>query len=142
MIQRIQTVYLFLITILSTLLFFFPFQQNIVDLKIISLKLDILNSTNTLLFIASLINLIILIDSFTIIFLYKNRKLQMKMCIYLAIMNLICLALMYLGGTKSEGIPIYKLPFIIPVINIILSILAFRYIKKDEELVRSADRIR
>ncbi|HPQ08670.1 MAG TPA: DUF4293 domain-containing protein [Bacteroidia bacterium] len=142
MIQRIQSVYLFLITILSTLLFFFPFQQNIVDLKIISLKLDILNSTNTLLFIASLINLIILIDSLTIIFLFKNRKLQMKMCIYLAIMNLICLVLMYLSGTKSEGIPIYKLPFIIPVINIILSILAYRNIKKDEELVRSADRIR
>jgi hypothetical protein len=66
----------------------------------------------------------------------------MKMCIYLAIMILICLALMYFGGTKSEGIPIYKLPFIIPVLNIILSILAYRYIKKDEELVRSADRIR
>lgn len=143
MIQRIQSLYLSIHFILSALLFFFPFQTNIVNFsEIKNLQLTFVDSENFYLLLAAILNLIILIDTATIIFLYKNRKLQMLLCHYLTAMNIVLLGLMYYGANKLEGLPTYKLPFIIPVLNIVLSQLARYFIHKDEELVRSANRIR
>lgn len=143
MIQRIQSIYLLLVGILSSLLFFFPFQKNIVGLsEIKAIQLGLMESENNLLLIASILNLIILVDSITAIFFFKNRRLQMILCLYLMAMNIALLGLMYFGSAQIDGIPTYQLPFIIPVINIILSIFAYKNIKRDEELVKSADRIR
>ncbi len=143
MIQRIQSLYLLIHLILSALLFFFPFQTNIVNLsEIKDLQLTLTSSENTYLLLAAILNLIILVDTATIIFLYKNRKLQMFLCHYLTAMNIVLLILMYFGANQVEGLPTYKLPFIIPVLNIVLSQLARYFIHKDEELVSSANRIR
>ncbi|GAB4209697.1 MAG: hypothetical protein Fur0023_22030 [Bacteroidia bacterium] len=143
MIQRIQSLYLLIISILSVLLIFFPFQYNIIQVSHIEhLRLNIIFAQNLYLIIASILNLIICLDALTIIFLYKNRKLQMILCHYLTAMNLILLLLMYYGAKQIEGIPVYQLPFVIPILNIILSQLARHYIKKDDDLVKSADRIR
>ncbi len=143
MIQRIQSLYLLIHMILSALLFFFPFQVNIVDLsKIKDLQLSLIKFENTHLFLAAIFNLITLVDAGVIIFLYKNRKVQMLLCHYLTAMNIVLLGLMYFGANQIEGLPTYKLPFIIPVLNIVLSQLARYFIHKDEELLRSANRIR
>lgn len=143
MIQRIQSIYLFLISILSIMLYFFPYQTNIIGLSEIKhVQLSFLNSDSILVFIASIFNLIVIIEAFVIIFLYKNRNVQMMLCHYLSLVNIIVLILMYYGALQIEGLPTYKLPYIIPVINIILSQLARYFIKKDEELVKSSSRIR
>lgn len=143
MLQRIQTLYLFLIVVLSALLFFFPFQTNIIGLSEIKhIQLHLPDAVNTYIFMASVINAIIIIDAFTIIMLYQNRKRQMVLCHYLSIINIILCVLMYIGAREVEGMPTYKLPFIIPVLNAVLAQIARWYIKKDEELVKSADRIR
>ncbi|GIV28485.1 MAG: hypothetical protein KatS3mg027_2299 [Bacteroidia bacterium] len=106
MIQRIQSLYLLIHSILSAFLFFFPFQTNIVNLsEIKDLQLSLLNYENTYLFLAAILNLIILVDSLTIIFLYKNRKLQMLLCHYLTAMNIALLGLMYFGANQIEGLP-------------------------------------
>ncbi len=143
MIQRIQSVYLLLVGILSSLLFYFPFQKNIVGLsEIKAIQLSLMENENNFLLIASILNLIILVDSITSIFLFRNRKLQMILCLYLLAMNIAMLGLMYFGSAQIDGMPTYQLPFVIPVLNIILSFFAYKNIKRDEELIKSADRIR
>ncbi|PJA07334.1 MAG: hypothetical protein COX70_07125, partial [Flavobacteriales bacterium CG_4_10_14_0_2_um_filter_32_8] len=94
--------------------------------------------------------LIVLITLF-IIFLYKKRQLQLK----LAKLNILLVALqiaaivMYSDTAKSAVGPnvndvmvSLKLGAIIPVITIILTYLAIHFIKKDDDLVRAADRLR
>lgn len=143
MIQRIQSLYLLIISMLSFLLIFFSFQYNIIEMSHIEhLRLNIITAQNKYLLIASVLNLVICVDALTTIFLYKNRKLQMIMSHYLTGMNVILIFLMYYGAKQINGIPVYQLPFVIPVLNIILSQLARHYIKKDDELIKSANRIR
>lgn len=142
MIQRVQSLYLLIIAILAFTLYFFPFQKNINLSEIIELKLDLLNYTNSLIFLGSVLNLVVITDAVTILFLYKNRKRQRIMCYYLAVLNVILLSLMYYGASAVGGLPTYQLPFLIPVLNAVLSIVAAYYIKRDENIIKSADRIR
>lgn len=143
MIQRIQSIYLLLIVILSTLLFFFPFQTNIIGFsEIKDIQLSLLDTTNTYLYIASIFNLIVIISAATTILMYKRRPLQILLCHIISVDIIVLTVLMYIGSSEIEGLPTYKLPYIIPILNIILAQLARYYIKKDEELVKSANRIR
>lgn len=94
----------------------------------------------------SVLMVIIPLLSFILIFLYKNRKLQIRLTGFLIVL-IICtiLAMAYyifhLGKTyNAELIPGYKL--VLPLIMLICSLFARRYIRKDEELVRSYDRLR
>jgi hypothetical protein len=143
MIQRIQSIYLLLILILSSLLFFFPFQTNIIGFsEIKDIQLSLLNTSNTYLFIASVINLIVIMNTATTILMYKRRPLQILLCHIISVDVIVLIVFMYIGSSQIEGLPTYKLPYIIPILNIILAQLARYYIKKDEELVKSANRIR
>ena len=89
--------------------------------------------------------------SITTIFLYKNRKLQITLCklnllFYLCVIFTVFYsgenALNYIINLGLEGELNYKLGSILPIVSTILIFLGSRAIKKDEELVRSADRIR
>lgn len=143
MIQRVQSLYLLIVGISAFTLYFFPFQKNIVNFsEIVYLKLDLFNYTNNFIFVSSILNLIILTGAITIIFLYRNRIVQRVMCYYLAVLNVILLSLMYYGASTIKGIPTYQFPFFIPVLNAVLSIVAAYYIKRDENIIKSADRIR
>ncbi len=142
MIQRIQSIYLLLIAILTSLLFFYPYQVNLTYSPEIQ-KIQLSFSTdNNLLLIASIIGIIIPIDALASIFLYKNRRFQMISCHYLSLMNFVLLILMYFGASDAGDLPLYKLPYIIPIVNIVLAQSARYFIKKDDDLVKSADRIR
>jgi len=129
--------------ILSSLLFFFPFQTNIIGFsEIKDIQLSLLNTSNTYLFIASVINLIVIVDTVVTILMYKRRPLQILLCHIISVNIIVLTVFMYIGSSQIEGLPTYKLPYIIPILNIILAQLARYYIKKDEELVKSANRIR
>jgi hypothetical protein len=143
MIQRIQTVYLLLIVILSSLLFFFPFQANIIGFsEIKDIQLSLFDPSNTLLFIAAIFNLIVMFQTISAIMMYRRRPFQMLLCHIISVDIIVLIVFMYIGSSQIEGLPTYKLPYIIPILNIILAQLARYYIKKDEELVKSANRIR
>jgi CDP-diglyceride synthetase len=96
---------------------------------------------------AEILNLIILLLSFTCVFLFKKRMLQFRMANILAFLNVCLLAVLlftqtalvddFLGGTKHTLWPSY-----LPIIAMIFAYLAGVFIKKDENLVRSTDRIR
>ncbi|MEM9527068.1 MAG: DUF4293 domain-containing protein, partial [Bacteroidota bacterium] len=78
------------------------------------------------------------------IFLFKNRPLQMKLT--LAGIVLVAFAIGYgayqLFTDSAAALATPDIGVALPVLAIIFSFLAQRYIKKDEKLVRSADRLR
>ncbi|MDF1549611.1 MAG: DUF4293 domain-containing protein [Bacteroidales bacterium] len=154
MIQRIQTLYLLLASVAIGLLFFFPITELLVDKQFLfffryrglyELKegAEILSISSIPLAILYSINLLLAL--FTI-FLYKNRTLQMRMCIFNILLLIGSLGLMYyyiwIAFSDLNAVIHYTIFALMPVIAAILTFMAFRGIRKDELLVRSVDRIR
>lgn len=155
MIQRIQTVYLLIIVILSSLTLFFPmvsFMPKDIDLQpLYELKQMNLvgtgdvysNLTTWTLFVLTLfIPLIALIT----IFLYKKRILQISLTVANMILMvgyyvLLAIAIWSISDKLNADWHV-QFTVIFPLINIILAYLALRGIIKDEALVRSLDRLR
>lgn len=86
-------------------------------------------------------------ESLGAIFMYKNRKSQMTVCLTqftsIIIEYIVCGVVIWkscIDGTEAH----YQIQFAIclPVIAMILIILAYKGIQDDERLVRAADRIR
>jgi hypothetical protein len=92
--------------------------------------------------------LIIIIPVFSLmtIFLYKNRKVQLRLALVLIILTatqliaFVHVSLSVISKFEAHLIPGFKM--IIPVLMLILSVLAYRGIRKDERLVKSYDRLR
>jgi len=90
--------------------------------------------------------LLIPLVSFITIFIFKNRKLQMK--ITEGLIGLIIIMIIVLAVCSFYMIRNYNAVFspgidlILPVLMLICAFLAYRGIRKDEELVRSFDRLR
>ena len=80
------------------------------------------------------------------IFLYKRRKLQIRVTVFatLLLIGAFLLMLFYIfyTGRKLEAELIFNIKLIFPVIGAIFGYLAFRNILKDELLIKSYDRIR
>jgi phosphoglycerol transferase MdoB-like AlkP superfamily enzyme len=138
MIQRFQTIYLLLTTLFSILflsgkMLVLKNETGVVELHGIILPLVVL-----LILIAAI--------SLLTIFLFKNRKFQLKLSIALIVLSIILiLALAYYAFTLSGkyNAPIqFSINLIFPVMVLVFSILAYRGIKKDDELVKSYDRLR
>lgn len=98
--------------------------------------------------IMPLLILLILIAaiSFVTVFLFKNRKLQIKLSMVLLILSIVLLLAVatyafLLSGKYNAQLQL-RVNLIFPVLVLIFSILAHRGIKKDEELVKSYDRLR
>src|SRR5690554_5021041 len=135
MIQRIQTLYLALVVVISGVLpFVFPLWQN----ESGSQKVFFMESlTSVALFGLSLTLAIIAI------FNYKKRQNQFVFNRLNILLNLILLGLfvyrsLTLSGEEvasEKGIGIF-----LPIATVVCLVLANRAIKKDEELVKSADR--
>jgi hypothetical protein len=154
MIQRIQTVYLLLAEILIGLLVFVPFGEisakdgNLyrVDLQAIYLQ----GTTRNELFEHNWFILILwvacLIAIFYAIFMFKNRKKQIRISIINALLSLILSGLIFFkvwtAANQLAGHYSLTLYLVFPVIAAILIYLAIKAIEKDELLVRSIDRIR
>ena len=91
---------------------------------------------------------IVLIPLLTIssLLTFKNRKLQIKLTAALIFFTVIFITLagyyglLVINRYQAEILPDYKI--IIPLFMIVFEILAIRGIKKDENLVRSYDRLR
>lgn len=78
------------------------------------------------------------------IFLYGNRRLQVVLCnvgIFLTAAYLIYAILVWATDPAAEQTYV-DFGLALPLLAIILTVFAGTYIKKDERLVRSADRLR
>lgn len=147
MIQRIQSVYLLISTILIGLLFLLPFAEIAKDgaIYLFNFKgvlLDGAVKTNGLV-IPVLLVMIIVLNVFAI-FSYTNRGKQVKLVWGVILMLVILLvAFVYFTYLAYSGAQIgFKLGAVLPLIAIVLDYLAIRSINKDEALIRSIDRIR
>lgn len=142
MIQRIQSVWLFFAAFVSAALFIFPlyhYTQGGTEM--------LMGARNEylLLVIAALMTVVPMIA----IFLFKDRKRQ-KLMIWLSVVlsvAFIAVMLMKIQNIKNAAQPAINDNFaipgpIIPVLTIVLLFLALSGIKKDEELLRSVDRLR
>jgi hypothetical protein len=152
MIQRIQSIYLLVATILLGSVFAYPFAELLsADGQCFIFGFNGLSIDNEegmyLLTIPPIILLAITtLIPFISIFLYKKRVIQMRM----NSLN-IFLMLGYLGlnyyyiqnfAKQLNGIVSYEITAIFPFVAAILTYLAIRAIGKDEALIRSMDRIR
>ena len=153
MIQRIQTIYLLIADILIATLYFFRFAEissskDIFSAGIQGIYLDGAHQSQLILHNWLLLALWVIcpILLFVAIFLFKKRKIQLR----LSLVNLfvaLCLEGVifleaWLGAQRLSGHFTLTVYFLVPTIAIILIYLAFRAIKKDELLIRSIDRIR
>ena len=149
MIQRVQTLFLLAIAALSLLLFFFPFAQiNIGDSKyLITLMPGCLKTmVKFFIYVPIGLNCIIIGLSLYTISKYKRRKKQVKFAQLLMLLSAFLIGSLFTMNFMKPGeiLPVmdFKAVAFVPAINIVLAFLARWFIKKDEDLVRSADRIR
>ncbi len=155
MIQRIQSVFLFLATLVLLGLYVFPLVTNVNIDGIIS-NVNIMGiyqqlpdgkhyttEFTALKFVAGLVALLPAV----IIFLYKNRKQQIALC-YSAILVIIGYSFWMAQTVKAAGGGIQAslsnmgIGMFLSSIAVLLIVLALRAIRRDEKLVRSADRLR
>ncbi len=131
MIQRVQTIFLLTnLFFLMTLYLFFELKSFALDI----FNFEILININLYLIFCSLITLISII-------LFKNRTTQLFLNKIQIFFHFISLLLFLLELIASQHLnSIYKL--LIPIFPLILLFLANNFIKKDEDLIKSIDRIR
>lgn len=152
MIQRIQSVYLFLVICISVLTALFPLAEFIgkadmavyemTALGVYNLKSEMLMNTAGLLVVLLGVTLLAVVE----LFLFKKRMLQIR----LGIFSMLLLGGFYLlFGFLSflfvdELNADFHLKFVagMPLVCLILEYLAIRSIGKDEALIRSLNRLR
>jgi glucan phosphoethanolaminetransferase (alkaline phosphatase superfamily) len=159
MIQRIQTVFLFLVGVCLLAVLFLPIWQktgaNAQEKA--ELTAFVLNyykgdakaaPTTTYTFYIAICAITASLLAFYTIFRYDNRVLQIKLCLLNTLFIAGTLGLMVVFNYSGEALikePKYgafAVGFYMPAIALIFNMLARRFIKKDEDLVRSMDRLR
>lgn len=143
MIQRIQTIYLLLTSIVSGVLIFVfnlweTVKQNIFIVDLFSREALTLKVIPFMFFASAIL-------AFVTIFLFKNRKLQFVLGRIIILINLFLLGLLiYLSLNLSGEAAVSEkgIGMFLPILAILLVVLANKAIKKDEDLVKSVDRLR
>ena len=155
MIQRIQSLYLLIITALMAVTLFCPIAKfNIEGEEVILSAFGVSDTVGTLSSMPVWMGILLAGSTllpFVTIFLFKRRMLQIRLCgveIALLVGDL-ALMVFYIYqlyanflGKVEWGDMIIGLPVIMPIVSIVLVVLAMRATLRDELLVRSLDRIR
>ncbi|MCX6268528.1 MAG: DUF4293 domain-containing protein [Bacteroidetes bacterium] len=158
MLQRIQTLYLAIVAIACILLFFFPlanyyheiqgnYKLFIYGIKSMDPEPKVLFSsyfTIPLIFMA----VASFIFAVSAIFLFKNRPLQIRLCAFNMLTNIVLvMVIFFFYATKIKTMTLIEPEYnytgmALPLVSILFLVLANQAIRKDEALVRSADRLR
>jgi peptidoglycan/LPS O-acetylase OafA/YrhL len=141
MIQRIQSVWLFLAGVAGLLTYKLPIWTGI--LQDGSLK-NFLGNENLLYFAANIATVLL---AFVAIFLFKNRPLQKNMAWLGFLLSIVLIALeVYIANSYETELNLqqssWKFGAIMPLLMIIFFFLAVQGIRKDEKLIKSLDRLR
>ena len=129
MLQRIQSVFLFLSCMITLIMIFFV---PVFEIESKEMFASDFLWAKVFLFISALLSLISIIS-------YKNRKKQILLCSFSRTQITIALILLLFIYKKELNVKIELLLYAIPYLLLILSSY---FIKKDEKLVKSSDRIR
>ncbi len=156
MLQRIQTLYLSVSIITCVLLLFFPIATYQHDMqgtyKLFLTGMKYMEQPTIINFWATSPMIFLLIGSILLstasIFTFKKRRLQLLFVNINILFTITLVALIFLFYSDHffreivKVQPSYQFGGFIPLISLIFLIMAFRSIRKDESLVRSADRLR
>jgi hypothetical protein len=157
MIQRKQTIYLILSFLAFITLFVFPFASfqigtevtcNISILKI--QNMEYLTTFRVYFAVIQILATLFLSLIGVAIFLYKKRPLQIRLCAFAFITNILMIGALFLTSSKIadvmtlvENVPIsYLWPAYGPIVTLLLIMMAQRAIRKDEAMVQSLNRLR
>lgn len=136
MIQRIQTIYLCIVALLAGLL---PIWLSLwVDAE----GNEVFASSDVLLSVSFYVSAALAIIA---IALFKNRKNQFVVNRLNMILNLFLLGFFVYRSLNLSGETLVSekgIGMLIPIISIVFLVLANKAIKKDEDLVKSVDRLR
>ncbi len=155
MIQRIQSVYLLIATIVTGSLFFLTMAEMAGTEKfyeltwrgIYQIEADQAAQLVMPAWALSILTFLGTVISFVTIFLYKKRMIQIRLCsLNLGLLLGLSAMIYYMGksGAKELGASevSFNWPLVLPLVAMVLVYLALRAIGKDEALVRSMNRIR
>lgn len=151
MLQRIQTVYLLLVTVCAVVCLCMPVgyfhQDGICVADFYNLWLAPVNGAHDFTPWAMFVLLLLAaVSSFAAVFLYKRRMFQARLSVFGGLLLLgyyIVLAVfVYLFRSRLSADFTISWTAAFPAVAMILEYLAFRGIMKDELIVRSLDRLR
>ncbi len=151
MIQRKQTLFILAMVLCNCLLLFIPVADvihNNLSTHVYLVPFADATPVSTMgHFTAIALNFLALLLSFAVIFLYKNRKIQIKLTWFNILIWIILGLMMWLCPfvVRTEGVQGIVMKYLTACISIpaVLSgWMAIRYIQKDIDLLKSADRIR
>ena len=150
--QRIQTLYLFLSGVTATLLLLFTLftvtqsdPETIYAANFTGLIVSGWTSIKYFNLVSFVLTSLVTIISFVTIFLYKRRKLQIRLTIIgLLLMVAAIVAFGYMLWRQTDLMQTTQIRFwiILPIINLLCQYLAMRNIIKDDILVRASNRLR
>jgi peptidoglycan/LPS O-acetylase OafA/YrhL len=139
MIQRIQTLWLLLAAVAAFLTSTFSFFSGNIIAADQTKKFEELTARSNWLLLV--LTIILGTGILIAIFLYKNRKLQLRTVLTAIILSIANIALYFYQSQKFvEGKP--DLTALIALVIPVFLVLAARGINKDEKLVKSLDRLR
>jgi hypothetical protein len=155
MIQRIQSVWLLLASLVILALFLFPLVHNVYvggvpsAIKVTGIYQDVNGvQANTQSFIALIAGTVVIaLIPLVLIFLYQNRKRQIMLC-YIYIFTIfgysfwLAQTVKNVTGGASLNTNNFGIGALLSSISIIFVLLAAKAIQRDEKLVKSADRLR
>lgn len=152
MIQRIQTIFLLVSSLLISVLFFVPligFNTPVAEFILSAdkfIQVGVAESIGVEWPVLITVSIMFLMP-FVTIFLYKQMLLQIRFCVFSSILNILFYALyFYEAYTVSDKIvgeyTVMIIPMVIPALSIVFNLLAQKRILMDHLLIKSLDRIR
>ena len=143
-IQRIQTLYLLIASILMAVFTFMPvigLANDGGDFLVGALPINGVNETSYLLLV---LDVLIIALSVVTIFKYKNLKKQITFCsalLLLVITLLVCIGVMMVMQ-KGVSVAVVQWPIAFPFLTMVLVMLARGGMKHDKKLLSDSERIR
>jgi hypothetical protein len=138
MIQRQQTLWLLLSAISCILSFGYPFYAGTTLVNNIVTAAKLYADSN---FFLSILTGASVLLSLCTIFLFKNRKLQLRLCFTGIAISVVTLVI-YFAEMKTFASGSISLSCLFAFANVIGYIMAARGVWKDEKLVKSLDKLR
>lgn len=148
MLQRIQTLFLLGVVIITVLIMYLPIYELVKEpafanepSAVSADQFTVLNNA-----ILAIINGAIGLLAFVAIFLFKNRNIQIRASNLALLIDCIFIGLLFFSADTMSSTMRMRVHYLygsyLPIINAIFLFLAVRFVKRDEELIRSADRLR
>jgi hypothetical protein len=149
MLQRIQTLWFFLASVCALLIFFNPVielnaENELFIWQFQSISIAGMDNIIQSGYIVAGLTLIITVMSFSIIFFFKKRMLQIRISTVIGLIVIfteLLIIIFTLSSTHHQFVSL-GLSSILPLVVFIFIMMGRRAVKRDEKIIKSVDRIR